>query len=502
MMISTEWLPEPKLQFAQYFEHEDAKTGLAEYGPFGRNVSGLHPAEVKLGFIGTRETIAGARQWVQECAAPIESENIKRVRRPAESLEADGDDPSSPVQVRLEKILNRDFAGFSNESPFHCSFALNERWERPIDPREISQIIALEKREERIHALVNLFDAEVQSLASVSPQPNVIIIALTSEMADRADSVRVTGNFHLNLRRLLKARTMRWGVPIQLIRHSTVLGKGRRGSPLQEKATRAWNFCTAQYYKAEGVPWRPVDGDQDVCFIGVSFYVARDINDRLSTRASVAQAFDFLGQGFVLRGEPFQWDQQRQGRTPHLLRVDARRLISRTLGEYVKVSRHPPRRVVVHKTSAFWGSSHGDYDELEGFYEGVGDVFPGCETDFVTLRQTGVRLFREGMYPPLRGTLFTVGDREHFLYTQGFTPYLETYPGAYVPEPWHLAEHHGGGAPRDLLRDVLRLTKMNVNNCAFADGTPITLSFSRMIGEIMQHIPEDGIVQPHYRFYM
>ena len=57
-------------------------------------------------------------------------------------------------------------------------------------------------------------------------------------------------------------------------------------------------------------------------------------------------------------------------------------------------------------------------------------------------------------------------------------------------------------SPKDLLREVLALTKMNVNNCAFADGAPITLSFAQMIGEIMKHIPEGGKVQPTYQFYM
>ena len=32
------------------------------------------------------------------------------------------------------------------------------------------------------------------------------------------------------------------------------------------------------------------------------------------------------------------------------------------------------------------------------------------------------------------------------------------------------------------LREVLELTKMNVNNCSFADGTPITLSFAEKVG--------------------
>jgi hypothetical protein len=504
MLSSIEWLGEPKLQVAQYFEHDDAKTGLAEFGPFGRNVSGLHRSEIKLGFVGTRETIAGAKEWIEECGREIESENVKHpkkvaAREPGLFDEADEEEGASP---RLQKILNRDFVGFSRESPFNCAFALNERWERPIEPRQVDPLLRIQDKQERIWRLVDLFDAEVRSLAETSPRPDIVVVALTPEIMEEAHAVRVSGNFFLNFRRALKACTMRWGVPIQLIQWSTVLGKGTRRRPLQEKAARAWNFCTAQYYKAEGVPWRPARGDEDTCFVGISFYVARDVDERLTMRASVAQAFDYLGQGFVLRGEPFEWDQDAFGRSPHLTKADARALITTTLREYMKVSRQPPRRVVIHKSSTFWGPEHRERNELNGFYEGIDEVFPHCETDFAVLRQASVRLFREGDYPPPRGMYFRIGDRDHFLYTQGFTPYLETYPGLYVPEPWHLAEHHGGGAPKDLLRDVLTLTKMNVNNCAFADGTPITLSFSRMIGEIMQHIPEDGLIQPQYRFYM
>ena len=79
MSITFEHLREPKLQFGDYFEHEDTKTGLAEFGPFGKNVSGLHPSQIKLGFVGTRETISGCKEWIETCGAEIESENIRKV---------------------------------------------------------------------------------------------------------------------------------------------------------------------------------------------------------------------------------------------------------------------------------------------------------------------------------------------------------------------------------------------------------------------------------------
>jgi len=502
MSMKTEYLDEPKLQFGSYFEHEDAKTGLAAYGPFGKNVPGLHKSEINLGFIGTRETISVAKEWIEECGSPIESENVKHEKPRAEADTPDlfGNTPAQLATLtRLEKIINPDFVGFSRESPFGCSYQTNPRWERFINPRDLNAILDIPDKAERILKLVELFESEIESLATTSPSPDIIILALTSSIEEKAHAVRLSGNFFLNFRRAIKARAMKWDVPIQLIRQGTAAGKG---SGLQEKAARAWNFCTAQYYKNDGIPWRPLTLQTDTCYVGISFYVAQDVNERLTMRSSVAQAFDYLGQGLVLRGDPFAWDEEKLGRRPHLTKEGARKLIRDTLAEYMKVNKTPPKRVVIHKTSEFWDASHGEYNELDGLYEGIDNVFKGCESDFVALRQTGLYLFREGMYPPLRGTYFCVEDQAHFLYTMGFIPYLETYPGSYVPEPWQIVDHHGGSAPKDLFREILALTKMNVNNCSFADGAPITISFSQKIGEIMKHIPDGGKVQPKYKFYM
>lgn len=513
MGISIEYLKEPKLQFGKFFEHQDTKTGLAEFGPFGKNIDGLHPSEIKMGFIGTRETIAGAKEWLEECGSEIESENSKVIKAKIKEIDnrptlfGQGifeDEHIHEPMVRLYKILNRDFIGFSKESEFESCFQMNDRWDRTIRQDEINKTLSIEGKQRRIWELVELFDGHIKSLAETSPAPDIIVLALTPEIIDDAYTVQVTGNFYLNFRRAIKAKAMRWGVPIQLIQRSTVLGKKPKGrkTPLQEKATRAWNFCTALYYKAQGIPWCPVSVEKDTCFIGVDFYVAQEGKDSLTMRTSVAQAFDYLGQGLVLRGDPFEWNSDSDGKSPHMSRDGASRLVSETLKEYVNVRGTPPKRVVVHKRSRFWGSDHGDFNELDGFIEGIQSVFPGCDYDLVTLTKSRVRLFREGQYPPARGSYFCIEDDAHFLYTMGFIPYLETFPGSYVPEPWQILERHGSSAPKDLFREVLELTKMNVNNCSFADGTPITLSFSQKIGEIMKHVSDEDTVQTSYRFYM
>ncbi len=500
-----DYLEEPTLQFGDYFEHEDTKTGLAEYGPFGKNVSGLHVSEIRLGFIGTRETISEAKEWIARCADYIESENVKTIRKNVITsplpLFEDDFEPHSQKRLRLEKIINRDFIGFNKDSAFQCEFQLNPRWERGLDHREVKRILEIPHKRQRIEEVVTLINDQLTSITQTSPTPQIVIIALPREIEEAADTVRVSGNFFLNLRRAIKAKVMNQQnpIPVQIIRQRTLEEKRN----VQEPATRAWNFCTAQYYKAEGVPWIPTSLPEDTCFIGISFYVAQALDEKVTMRSSVAQAFDYLGQGLIIRGEePFEWNVKEMGSSPHLPTENARKLIKRTLEEYIKIRGNPPKRVVIHKTSEFWSSQHEQYNEIDGLDEGIQAVSRYCDTDFVTLRQTGIRLFREGKYPPLRGTYFTIENQHHFLYTMGFIPYLETYPKPHVPTPWQITQHIGGSAPKDLLREVLMLTKMNVNNCAFADGAPITLSFSQKVGEIMKHISEDEKVHPSYRFYM
>src|SRR5205085_4368487 len=98
-----------------------------------------------------------------------------------------------------------------------------------------------------------------------------------------------------------------------------------------------------------------------------------------------------------------EWDEEKEGRSPHMRKEGARKLILATLDEYIRVKGSTPKRVVVHKSSRFWGRDHGDFNELDGLHEGIQSVFSKIEYDLVTLGQVGVKLFREGMYPPLRG---------------------------------------------------------------------------------------------------
>src|SRR5205814_719016 len=191
MAFTLEHLEEPYLQFGAYFEHQDCKTGLAEYGPFGQNIDGLHPSEIKLGFIGTRESVAGAKEWVRECGSSIESRNIKAIG--TSSRYAGATLFELPEQrTRVNKILNRDFIGFNRESSFNCCFQINDRWDRFVTTRELETLLQIEDKQRRIWELVELFASQIESLATTSPVPTIIILALTPEIMEYAESVQIS----------------------------------------------------------------------------------------------------------------------------------------------------------------------------------------------------------------------------------------------------------------------------------------------------------------------
>lgn len=55
----------------------------------------------------------------------------------------------------------------------------------------------------------------------------------------------------VNFRRLLKAKAMEYNIPIQILRDRIA----KPSSEMQDEASIAWNFYTALYYKAGGIPW-------------------------------------------------------------------------------------------------------------------------------------------------------------------------------------------------------------------------------------------------------
>jgi hypothetical protein len=116
--------------------------------------------------------------------------------------------------------------------------------------------------------------------------------------------------------------------------------------------------------------------------------------------------------------------------------------------------------------------------------------------------KTFTRLYRIGAYPPLRGTLMRLDDREVVLYTRGSVEFFRTYPGMYVPRPLLLRCQEIGQSLGFLAEEILALSKMNWNNTQFDGCEPITVRAARYAGDILKYVPDGQAVAPRYSYYM
>ena len=302
----------------------------------------------------------------------------------------------------------------------------------------------------------------------------------TDEQEDSSNRFR---DFHNSV----KAHAMRSKLSTQLVWHSTLANtKGK-----EDPATMAWNFYTALYYKAGNIPWRLQVGTARTCYVGITFY--RESADPNSpTRTCLAQAFSETGEGLVLRGERVTWDKSRD-KKPHLSREDSKAILERVLELYAKHFDEKPNRVVIHKTSRYWP------EELEGFQSALGDVH---SHDFLALDRRGIRFFRLGQEPPIRGTVIQLGSRNYLIYTQGYVPFMRQYPGPRIPYPLEVVEHHGDSSADRVCSEILALTKLNWNSCKYSISDPITISFARRVSTIIKELPEDIEPATKYHQYM
>jgi len=147
----------------------------------------------------------------------------------------------------------------------------------------------------------------------------------------------------------------------------------------------------------------------------------------------------------------------------------------------------------VHKTSRYWP------EEIEGLRRGIGNT---ALHDFLTLEFLDKRFMRIGQKPPLRGTMIILGERNYLLFTSGYVPYLRVYPGMRIPKPLEIVEHHGDSTANEVCSEILALTKINWNSCHMCSSLPITLRFSKSVGQILAELPAGTKPQSKYRFYM
>lgn len=484
MILKISILDEPVLEFGRG-RHQCPKFGISQYDVYDINEP-TRRSQIIVGAIGDGETLELLEVWIERCR---------------EKISPKSKNDSNPY-------LFPGFCGFDQHTGFRARMEISGRTHRQISSKETRDLLAISNRAERIEKAIELYHEHARFLIQ-NRNVDVVVCTLPTSIYEAigprkhglpsdeeklpyedgdAEEEEETEALELDFRRALKARCMYLGRPLQLIRQNSLSPK----RSVQDDATKAWNFCTAMYYKASNtVPWKMSSvTDEPVCYVGVSFYRTRD---RQALNTSIAQVFDEWGQGVILRGSPAAID--KDNRRPYLSEENAQKLLLDALSEYHSAMEHQPRRVVIHKTSPF------RQEEVIGFETAL-DSFSVSRRDFLSIRTSSVTVLRRGDYPPSRGTQLALDDTRTLLYTRGYVPFYRTYPGGYVPRPIELTFAAVDTSQSLLTQEVLALSKMNWNNAQLDGKYPVTVGCARRVGDVMKYLGDDQLPRVNYGFYM
>ena len=466
-----------------------------------------HTERLSVGLIGTYNLIDLAKEWLQSANSYIESV-------PSKDLE-------SAFDQKRHKLLFPDFPG----APicFAKTIVIEPEFEAKLTLNEVAELEGLppQRYAERLEKLIH--DRLSTMLRLAERKPDVVVILLTDDMYDVC---HITGNYHQklarpseseveqydlfadfdklsidvdpktveplshNFRSRLKKIAMNpeYNVPVQIIREQTLRGKGT-----QNLATKSWNLLSGMYYKSGELPWILGGLDSKTCFLGISFFHKKTA-ERDLVLSSMSHLFANDFNSVILRGEQVAYDYAL--RSAVLTKESAIGIAERALQEFWSARRSYPERIVVHKTSAF------NSEEVKGFQAAFSNVH--LAFDLVSITKSPLKVVRWGQYPVPRGTALLSSDSHAHLYTKGFVPELQTYPGSHLPSAFEVHKARGDSSVKAICSDILALTKLNWNTADFCCGVPITVSFARNVGDVFKEFDETSEYEPsrYFRFYM
>ncbi len=495
---------EPELLFGHQQMLEDPRDGLTLFGPLDEG----SPHGIRWGIVGTQEGMRRFKGWLDKIQGPISN--------------------TPPAEARPP------FPGF--EAAFKIPWRTKPEIELVIPNKEIEESVYIDEKHQRVFQTVSVYaqriiDATLKE--DVHPDIWFVIIpdyiyrychpqsTVEPELRLKAEyyfSKKAAQNlieqgslfpkdregaipyeYEVNFHNQLKARLLDMHVPTQIIRESTIayreflnkFGQPSRPLDVMESAI-AWNIGAAVFYKAGGRPWKIGKIRDGVCYIGLVF---KKDERKQNPRAACCGAQMFLdsGDGLVFKGDIGPWYREGEG-TFHLKRGAAKELIGKALKTYEEKKRKPPKELFIH------GKVQFDNEEWSGFQDAVSSA---TNLIGVCIRPSNkIKLYRRGNNPVLRGISYVLDENTAFLWTKGFVPRLNTYPGREVPNPLLVNVCRGNAKIETVLSDIMGLTKLNYNSCQFADGLPVTLRFADAIGEILTAGPSKESSPLPFKYYI
>lgn len=499
---------EPDLLFAYGQRMEHPKDGLLLYGPLD---GAAGRGKLRVGVVSTAKGLAFYSKYVERLAKPI--------------APARPDDPN-----------HTHFPGF--KAVFGVEWPSKPEAWLAVEDAELANAIRIEDRHQAIHKAVSLYSDAIEAhLREGSESPVDLWVAVVPEdvhrycrpksivekaerkprekLMSKAAATRLLREpglfpddnesariylYDLDFHNQLKARLLERIAAVQVIRETTlapeefVKADGRPLRRLQDPATLAWNLTTTCYFKAGGKPWQLGTSRPGVCYVGVVF--KKDFSSPEPGNACCgAQMFLDSGDGVVFRGAVGPWKTEADDDF-HLPKDKAAELMSLVVEAFRKAhGGEAPRELFVH------GKTRFSNEEWLGF---KGTVPPETKVACVRIREDArMKLYRYGTMNVARGLGWMKSPRQAYLWSKGFVERLQTYAGREVPNPLSIEVTQGDADIRQVMADVLALTKLNYNACIYGDGVPVTLRFADSVGEILTAAPRTTDLPPlPFRYYI
>ena len=492
-----EFLDEPPLEFAGGQQAKSPRSGLTVFGP--ASSGGIDkPRSLSYAVIGTSSGVDQFTRFAQLLNQVILSPG------------------------NMDARLWPHFPGF--EESFHAVFPVSPPFIETIEEKRL--VLAATEKEDhaRVYEVTNQYMNAIEAIAKKDTRVDFVICVVPEiifkncrpeshlqeghgfRISRKERLLRQQGgdlfnsydprqySFSLDFRRQIKARSMEFRLPIQIIRETSLLLSDecpfgqRQLTPLSD---RAWNLSTALYYKSGGKPWKLPNAREGVCYVGIAF---KQTDERGRTACSAAQMFLDDGDGIVFLGDYGKW-YSPETKQCHLDSASAERLLRGVLHTYEQQHGKTLKEVFLHCRSSI------DSDEWAGYLAACpkGVKLIGVQ---VTPYSNGFRAYRPGTRPIMRGSFWKLSETQAFLWASGFKPQLGTYDGSDVPEPLSIEVQHGEADIRQVATDILNLTKLNYNTCKLGEGQPVTVRFSDAVGEILVSNRGAQEFLPNFKYYV
>lgn len=498
-------LDEPQLRFGHGQALAHPKDGLALFGPYTRTAG-----SVRYGVIGTQAGLEFFDRWAANINRHLPAYEGSKFRRKKKS--------------EYGKLAHQFFPGF--ETTFGISWNQQPECRCVVPDDLLAEALKVHELHTRIARVVKLYSKRlIKTNYESENKPELWFVVVSHELeslcrplseppkeytegtreedfleprlfadAEDADSfaeeyqdaLKFKPDFHNQL----KARLLKHQIITQVLQQETLDACGRApDNPMRNKedpATIAWNLTTSIFYKTRRKPWILADARLGVCYIGIVF---KRLNKNQGDKNACCGAQMFLedGSGMVFKGALGPWYSEDK-RECHLDGAEASKLLARAIKSYAdEHQQQPPREIFIH------GSARFNDEEWGGFEEAAKET--GTKIVGIRIRRVygGLRLFTRGTGAIMRCAALIHSDKKAFLFSAGFVPRLNTYPGWNVPNPLDVEICNGEADIKTVLQDLLRLSKLNYNSCKFSDGYPITLKFAGKVGDILTTLPpEEG----------